>query len=83
MTNDYKETFEQMKIAGSLAADTLDEITSYIKPGITTNKIDKISTGSKTDKFGIDFDKLNEVCKILKSQKKIICKILMSIHLRA
>ena len=42
MTNDYKETFEQMKIAGSLAADTLDEITSYIKPGITTGELDKI-----------------------------------------
>ncbi len=42
MKNNYKETFEQMKISGSLAADTLDEITSYIKPGTTTEKIDKI-----------------------------------------
>ena len=42
MKNNYKETFEQMKVAGSLAADTLDEITSYIKPGTTTEKIDKI-----------------------------------------
>ena len=42
MNNNYKENFEQMKISGSLAADTLDEITSYVNPGITTEKLDKI-----------------------------------------
>ena len=42
MITDYKESFEQIKIAGSLAADTLDEITSYVQPGISTNKLDKI-----------------------------------------
>jgi len=42
MLNDYKESFEQIKIAGSLAAKTLDEVTSYVKPGITTEKINKI-----------------------------------------
>ena len=42
MNNNYKESFEQIKIAGNLAADTLDEVTSYITPGVTTNKIDKI-----------------------------------------
>ena len=42
MNNNYKENFEQIKIAGSLAADTLDEITNYVKPGISTNKLDKI-----------------------------------------
>ena len=42
MIDDYKESFEQIKIAGRLAADTLDEITSYVKPGISTEKIDKI-----------------------------------------
>jgi len=42
MKNEYRESFEQMKIAGSLAAQTLDEITKYIKPGISTKKIDKI-----------------------------------------
>ena len=31
-----------MKIAGSLAAATLDEITDYVKPGVTTKKLDKI-----------------------------------------
>ena len=42
MSNDYKESFEQMKVAGNLAAETLDEVTSYVKPGVTTNKLDKI-----------------------------------------
>ena len=42
MINNYKESFEQIKIAGSLAADTLDEITPYVKPGVSTEKLDKI-----------------------------------------
>jgi len=42
MNNNYKDYFEQIKIAGALAAETLDEITSHVKPGVTTNKLDKI-----------------------------------------
>jgi len=42
MNSDYKESFEQTKIAGSLAAEALDEITSYVKPGVTTGRLDKI-----------------------------------------
>ena len=42
MSHDYKENFEQIKIAGSLAADTLDEVTSFVKPGVSTEKLDKI-----------------------------------------
>jgi len=42
MIFDYKDSFEQIKIAGSLAADTLDEVTSYVKPGVATEKLDKI-----------------------------------------
>tara|TARA_Y100000590_G_scaffold415743_1_gene513906 strand:- start:1061 stop:1831 length:771 start_codon:yes stop_codon:yes gene_type:complete len=42
MNNKYKESFEKIKVAGNLAAETLDEITSFVKPGITTNKLDKI-----------------------------------------
>ena len=40
--NNYTEKFEKMRVAGNLAARTLDEITSYVKPGVSTNKIDKI-----------------------------------------
>ena len=42
MNSDYKESFEQIKIAGSLAAKTLDEVTSYVKPGVSTGELDKI-----------------------------------------
>ena len=42
MNNNYLEKFEKMRVAGKLAAETLDEVTPFIKPGITTNKIDKI-----------------------------------------
>ena len=42
MSNNYKESFEYMKAAGSLAAKTLDEITSHVKHGITTVELDKI-----------------------------------------
>ena len=40
--NDYLEKFEKMRVAGKLAAKTLDMLTDYIKPGITTDKIDKL-----------------------------------------
>lgn len=42
MIKNYKESFDKTKTAGRLAADTLDEVTPYIKPGISTNEIDKI-----------------------------------------
>ena len=42
MSIDYKESFEKTKIAGAVAAGALDEVAKIIKPGITTNEIDKI-----------------------------------------
>ena len=41
MTN-YSEKFEKMRIAGKLAAETLDMLTENIKPGITTEFMDKL-----------------------------------------
>ena len=38
----YSEFFKKMKTAGCLAARTLDEITSFVKPGVSTNYLDKI-----------------------------------------
>ena len=40
--SNYTEKFEKMRIAGKLAAQTLDMLTEYIKEGITTNYIDKL-----------------------------------------
>ena len=42
MKNSYRETFDHMKVAGSLAAETLDEITPYVKPGVSTENLNKI-----------------------------------------
>jgi len=41
MTN-YKEKFEKMRVAGKLAARTLDMLTENIKEGISTDQIDKL-----------------------------------------
>ena len=43
MTKDFKEAFEKTKIAGNIAAGALDEISKIIRPGISTDEIDKIS----------------------------------------
>ncbi len=39
---DYKEKFEKMRIAGKLAARTLDMLTENIKEGVSTDHIDKL-----------------------------------------
>ena len=41
--NKYKEKFEKMRVAGNLASRTLDMLTDFIKPGISTNEIDKLA----------------------------------------
>ena len=40
---DYNEKFEKMRVAGKLASKTLDMLTDYIKPGVSTDKIDKLA----------------------------------------
>ena len=46
MTNNIKlhtkSDFEYMRKAGSLAADCLDYITEYVKPGVSTSELDKL-----------------------------------------
>ena len=42
MNENYKEAFEKTKIAGSIAAGALDAVSNFIKPGISTDQIDKI-----------------------------------------
>ena len=41
MSENFKEAFEKTKIAGSIAAGALDEVSKIVKPGISTNEIDK------------------------------------------
>ena len=42
MIDVYKEGFENTRLAGSIAADALDEVTQIIKPGVTTKQIDDL-----------------------------------------
>ena len=42
MSIDYKEAFKKTKVAGSIAAGALDEVNKIIKPGISTEQIDKL-----------------------------------------
>jgi len=42
MNKYFKESFEKTKIAGSIAAGALDEVSKIVKPGISTDLIDKI-----------------------------------------
>mgnify|MGYP003312219324 CR=1 FL=1 len=37
-----RDDFEGMRMAGKLAAKTLDMISSFVKPGVTTDYLDKI-----------------------------------------
>ena len=40
--SDYLEKFEKMRVAGKLAAQTLDMLTDNIKEGVSTDQIDKL-----------------------------------------
>lgn len=42
MSKDFNEAFERTKLAGSIASGALDEVNKIIKPGISTNEIDRI-----------------------------------------
>ena len=42
MAEYYKESFEKTRIAGSIAARALNEVAKIIKPGISTDDIDKV-----------------------------------------
>ena len=40
--SNYSEKFEKMRVAGKLAAKTLDMLTDNIKEGISTNYVDNL-----------------------------------------
>ena len=39
---EYLDKFKKMRVAGNLAAKTLDMLTGHIKPGVTTEFLDKL-----------------------------------------
>ena len=42
MKNNHQEAFEKTRESGTLASNALDEVASYVKPGVTTEFLDKI-----------------------------------------
>ena len=42
MNEDIKKSFEKTRVAGSIAANALDEVSNIIRPGISTGEIDKL-----------------------------------------
>jgi len=42
MSENFKEAFEKTKIAGAIASSALDEVSKILRPGISTDQIDKI-----------------------------------------
>ena len=85
MQNNYSEKFEKMRIAGNLAAKTLDMLTNEIKEGVSTDKIDtlgyefiKDNGGYSAPQFYRGFKKslctsLNHVvCHGIPSERKIL-----------
>ena len=42
MSEEIQESFDKTRVAGSVAAEALDEISKIIKPGISTGKIDSL-----------------------------------------
>jgi methionyl aminopeptidase len=47
------EDFAAMRKAGRLAAELLDFIAPYVKPGVTTDELDRLCAGFTTDRGGI------------------------------
>lgn len=67
------ESIEELKLIENIAINlnVTPSIGIRINPDINTKTIEKISTGKKTDKFGIDFEQLPLVCKLIKQSKNL------------
>ncbi len=50
--NNYSEKFEKMRVAGKLASKTLDMLTDYVKPGISTDRLDQLGYEFISDNGG-------------------------------
>ena len=70
------ESIEELRLINSLGQFMKKKVKIGIRinPNIDGNTIDKISTGRKTDKFGISFNKLNKISLELKKLKYVNLK---------
>ena len=67
------ESIDELERVNEVAVHQNKKINIGIRlnPNIDGQTLDKISTGKKTDKFGIDTDKLNELFKVLEVSKNV------------
>ena len=70
------ESIEELKLINSLGQYMKKNVNIGIRinPNINSNTIDKITTGRKTDKFGISINKLNKICLELKKLNNVNLK---------
>ncbi len=67
------ESLEEIKLLDNLANEKnkIVDIGVRLNPNIDGETLNKISTGKKTDKFGIEFENLDKVIKLIKSCKNL------------
>ena len=67
------ESIDEIQRIDSVAKESnnIVDIGIRLNPNIDGQTIDKISTGKKTDKFGIDTDKLQDIFQVLENAKNI------------
>ncbi len=67
------ESLEEIKLLDNLANEKnkIVDIGVRLNPDIDGETLSKISTGKKTDKFGIEFENLDKIIKLVKSCKNL------------
>lgn len=51
------EEIEKMRVAGKLAAKVLEDLGEHVKPGITTNQLEKMCRDLIVNKYGAEIDR--------------------------
>ena len=69
----YVESINELNCINNIGSETnkIINIGVRLNPDVDANTLDKISTGKKTDKFGISLDRLNEIITIAQSSNYI------------
>ncbi len=67
------ESLEEIKLLDNLANEKnkIVDIGVRLNPDVDGETLSKISTGKKTDKFGIEFENLHKIIKLVKSCKNL------------
>ena len=67
------ESLEEIKLLDNLANEKnkIVDIGVRLNPDVDGETLSKISTGKKTDKFGIEFDNIDKIIKLVKSCKSL------------